>query len=162
MKNFKLLLLITLVTFISCSSDDDMSTTPIVQEVKATLDLNALANLTGNDATHLIKFNGVAADQFTSQVIAGDQIIYKIETNDPTTIVRFTNYQYTSGSMELWKCLKPVSTAGWQVGLMVNEDSTDNNLECKFDMHFQLEVNGVLQTQKTYLIDPKIRIKLTR
>ena len=162
MKNFKLLLIITLLTFISCSSNDDMDTVPMIQEVKATLDLAALASITGNDATHLIKFNGIAADQFTSEVIAGDQIIYKINTNDPTTIVRFTNYQYTSGSMELWKCLKPVSTAGWQVGLMVNEDSTDNNLECKFDMHFQLEVNGILQTQKTYLIDPKIRIRATR
>ena len=162
MKNFKLLLIVTLLTFISCSSNDDMDTVPMIQEVKATLDLNALASITGNDATHLIKFNGIAADQFTSEVIAGDQIIYKINTNDPTTIVRFTNYQYTSGSMELWECLKPVSTAGWQVGLMVNEDSTDNNLECKFDMHFQLEVNGILQTQKTYLIDPKIRIRATR
>lgn len=162
MKNFKLLLIITLLTFISCSSNDDMDTVPMLQEVKATLDLAALASITGNDATHLIKFNGVAADQYTSVVIAGDQITYQIETNDPTTIVRITKYEYTSGSMDLWKCLKPINTAGWQVGLMVNEDSTEVNLECKFDIQFQLEVNGVLQTSKTYIIDPKIRIRATR
>lgn len=162
MKKYKLLLIITLITFVSCSSNDDMDTVPMLQEVKATLDLNALASITGNDATHLIKFNGVAADQFTSVVIAGDQVTYKIETNDPTTIVRITKYEYTSGSMELWKCLKPIDNAGWQVGLMVNEDSTELNLECKFDIQFQLEVNGVLQTNKTYIIDPKIRIRARR
>jgi hypothetical protein len=162
MKKNKLLLIITLITFISCSSNDDMDTIPMLQEVKATLDLTALANLTGNDATHLIKFNGVSAEQYTSVAIAGDQIIYKIETNDPTTIVRITKYEYTSGSMEVWKCLRPINTNGWQVGLKVNEDSTENNLECKFDIQFQLEVNGVLQTNKTYIIDPKIRIRATR
>ena len=161
MKKLKLILILVLVGFSSCSGDD-MDTTPMTQEVKATLDLNALANLTDNDATHLIKFNGVAADEFMSVVIAGDQITYKIETNDPTTIVRITKYQYTSGSMDLWKCLKPLNIAGWQVGLMVNEASTEINLECKFNIQFQLEVNGVLQTQKTYLIDPKIRIKARR
>jgi len=162
MKKFLLLLIITLITFNSCSSSDDMDVTPMTQEVKATLDLNALANISGNDATALIKFNGVAADQFTSDVIPGDQITYKIETNDPTTIVRFQKYEYTSGSNELWVCLKPLNTEGWLVGFMVNPDATENNVEVKFNMLFQLEVNGVLQTQKTYIIDPKIKIRSVR
>lgn len=162
MKNFKLLLIIMLLTFISCSSGDDMDTTPMIHEVKATLDLNALANIAGNDATALIKFNGVAADQYTSDVIPGDQVTYKIETNDPTTIVRFNKYEYTTGSTDLWECLKPINTNGWLVGLMVNEAATENNVEVKFNIQFQLEVNGTLQTQKTYIIDPKIKIRSSR
>lgn len=162
MKRLKLLSIVALIAFSSCSKNDDpIDTTPIIIEAKSTLDLNALANLSGNDATALIKFNGVAADQYTSEVIVGDQIIYKIDTNDATTVVRFIQYEYSTGSTGLWESLEPVRSAGWITGLKVKAGAVNND-EIKFNIQFQLEENGVMQPQKTYLIDPKIKIKSGR
>lgn len=164
MKSLKLLLIITLITFSSCSSPDDNvdDTTPITQEAKATLDVNALKSQNGNDATHLIKFNGVAADQYTTEALIGDKILYIIDANDANTIIRFIEYGYASGSDNLWESLESVHDgAGFLTGLKVKDGATFND-EVKFDIKFQLEENGVLQTQKTYLIDPKIKIKSKR
>ena len=162
MKNFKLILFIALIAFSSCSSNDDSETTPGVQEIKATLNLSALSSLSGNDATSLITFNGVPAAQHTTEALVGDEIVYIIDTDDPSTVIRYTEYRYASGDDNLWGSLESVHDGtGWLVGLKVNEDAELEN-ECKFDMQFQLEVNGVLQTNKTYLIDPKIKIRSKR
>lgn len=163
MKNLKLLFIATLIVFSSCSSsdDDEVDTTPITQEAKATLDLNALASMSGNDATSLIQFNGTPAGQFTSEALIGDKILYKINTNDATTIVRFTNYSYSSGSEELWGEIDFVNDGNWLAGLEIQDGATNDD-EVKFDIEFQLEVNGVLQTNKTYIIDPKIKIRSRR
>ena len=51
-----------------------------------------------------------------------------------------------------------VETGFFVEGLKVlSEAITDD--EVKFDMSFQLEVNGVLQTSPIYTIDPKIKIR---
>lgn len=158
MKNLKLLFIVALITFSSCSKEDAVDpNTPIIIEAKATLDVNALKNMSGNDATHLIKFNGVAADQYTSEVLIGDKILYIIDTNDANTVVRLTRYNYSSGSDNLWENIELVKDAGWLVGLKIKDGAVENE-EAKFNIQFQLEENGVLQTQKTYLIDPKIKI----
>lgn len=161
MRKLKFLLPLMLLAFSSCTSSDDSETTPTTLEVKTTLDLSELAKLTGNDATALIKFYGTPADQYTTDAIIGDKVTYVIETNDATTIVRFTDYKYTSGSDNLWSFLEKVNEGGWLVGLEVKQGAEIDQVT-KFDISFQLEVNGVLQTQKTYLVDPKIRIRAKR
>ena len=162
MKKFKLLFLVALIAFSSCSSNDDSETTPGVQEIKATIDLNALSNLSGNDATSLITFNGVPAAQHITDALVGDEVLYIIDTDDASTVIRYTEYRYASGDDNLWGSLESVHDGtGWLVGLKVSEGAELEN-EVKFDMQFQLEVNGVLQTNKTYLIDPKIKIRAKR
>ena len=163
MKRIKFLLVLTFVVFASCSKDEVIDTTPKTQEVKATIDATSLTNLAGNDATSLVTFDGVPAATHTTEAIVGDRIEYKVDTSDPNTIVRFTEYQYASGSRSLWENgLETVQNDGdWLVGLRVRQGAISGQ-ELKFNMKFILEVNGVLQTNKVYIIDPKIKIKSKR
>ena len=161
MKKIKFLLFVIIITFSSCSSNDDSETTPTTLEIKTTVDLTALENLTGNNATALIKFYGIPADQYTTDAIIGDKVTYTIETGSSTTVVRLSNYEYDSGSDDLWANLEKVNEGGFLVGLEVKQGA-EIDQEAKFNIYFQLEKNGVLQTQKTYLVDPKIRIKAKR
>ena len=166
MKKFTQIALILLVgiSFISCSSEDDGGdTTPITQEVTATLDLNDLANLSGTDATALISFNGIPAAQYTTEAIAGDEIRYKVTTSDPNKFVRFVEFHYSSGSETLWNdgLERILDFSGrWLEGLQVLSGVNTGD-ELKFDIDFQIEENGQLQST-VYTIDPKIKIKSRR
>lgn len=164
MKALKGFVLIAVFFLMSCSSDEEkIDTTPIVQDVTATLDLDALNNLAGTDATGLIRFNGIPASEYTTEAIVGDEIIYEVTTTSSNTIVRFVEFHFSSGSEELWangleSVLDP--TGQWLVGLEVL-DGVNADDELKFDMDFQLEVDGQLQSE-VYTIDPKIKIKSRR
>ncbi|MCH3882418.1 MULTISPECIES: hypothetical protein [Tenacibaculum] len=163
MKALKGFVLIAVFFLMSCSSDEEkIDTTPMVQEVTATLDLDALNNLAGTDATGLIRFNGIPASEYTTEAIVGDEIIYEVTTTSSNTIVRFVEFHFSSGNEELWaNGLESVlDTTGWLVGLEVLEGVNEDD-ELKFDIDFQLEVDGQLQSE-VYTIDPKIKIKSRR
>tara|TARA_R110001599_G_scaffold28100_1_gene97672 strand:- start:4390 stop:4890 length:501 start_codon:yes stop_codon:yes gene_type:complete len=161
MKKLKLFMFMAFIAFSSCSKEDNSETTPTTLEVKTTVDLTVLENLTGNDATALISFYGTPADQYTTDALIGDKITYTIETNDATIFVRLTGYEYSFGSEDLWGNLENVNVGGFLVGLEVKQGAVIDQ-ETKFNIYFQLEKNGVLQTQKTYFVDPKIRIRSKR
>ena len=164
MKNLKVLLILSVIFVFSCSSDDEPDRTPIVQEINGTIDLTALAALTGQDATALVSFNGVPAADHLVEAIVGDDIIYKVSTSDPNTFVVFSDFTYFSGSEELWgDGLQQFfgnssgSASSWVEGFTVLEGAITDD-EVKFDIGFQLEVNGVVQIGD-YFIDPKLKIR---
>ena len=164
MKVFKVLLIVCLISVFSCSSDDEPDRTPIVQEINATLDLVALAALTGNDATALITFNNVPAADHITEVIVGDEIIYKVTTSDPNTFVVFSDFTYFSGSEDLWNDGMEFdfgnssgSLDSWIEGFTILESALTDD-EVKFDIGFNLEINGEVQLE-SYFIDPKLKIR---
>ena len=75
MKKLKLFMFMAFIAFSSCSKEDNSETTPTTLEVKTTVDLTVLENLTGNDATALISFYGTPADQYTTDALIGDKIM---------------------------------------------------------------------------------------
>ena len=164
MKVFKVLLIVCLISVFSCSSDDEPDRTPILQEINGTIDLVALSALTGTDATALVTFEGVPAADHLVEAIIGDDIIYKVSTSDPNTFVVFSDFTYFSGSEELWgDGLQQFfgnssgSASSWVEGFTVLQGAVTDD-EVKFNIGFQLEVNGVVQIGD-YFIDPKLKIR---
>lgn len=162
MKALKTLLILTTLFLLSCASEEKIDTTPIIQRVTATLDLADLNNLTGTDATSLISFNGVPAANYTTEAIIGDEIRYEITTSSSDTVLRFVEFNFSSGSENLWnEGLTTIEdNSGWLLGFEVLERASNED-ELKFDMYFQLEVNSILQSE-IYSIDPKIKIRARR
>lgn len=164
MKKNKLFLFLVLpvLIFSACSSDNEEPSLPIEHEVEITIDFEALAALEGTDATALASFgNGVSAADFVTDAIIGDKINYKIISSSNIDVI-CTDYVYDSGDSDLWdNGLQKIDDGdGFVLGLEVLTPAIANQ-ECKFNIFFRISTNGI-DNPIEYMIDPKIRIKTKR
>ena len=161
MKNLKkLFLLITFLFIASCSSSED-SNTSIVLAVTGSIDTSALLNLQGNDATALVTLNGLPAGNYVSEASIDDEVSYKINTNSSNIEVVILDFFYTSGNRELWE-------KGIQIAVDTQSSPRVASLkvlsgaigdEVKFGFTFALKINGIVDLNTIYIVDPKIKIR---
>ena len=160
MKKLKVLSILCAVFFISCTSDSDSDTgrtTPIEVKVSGTIDFNALASLSGDDATALVTFDGQPALGFTTEAIPGDKITYTIDNLPAGKTVFYEEFRLVSGSTQLWASMIPIHDgAGMIIGLEAPSSTIVD--EFKFDILFTVVTNGV-KDPKIFRIDPKIKLK---
>ncbi|MCI2230518.1 hypothetical protein MC378_15185 [Polaribacter sp. MSW13] len=174
MKNLKIgLVYLSVSFFLGCASSNDNNTTPKEIEVEAVLDVSSLASLPdGADITSLVSFeDGQSAANYTTEAIIGDEISYIIKTNSSTTTTWNAGFIYNSGDLEFWNTgLEyiylpniPGAQQGEEMiaGFTIKEGVTVGS-EIKFDIQINLVENGVLDNSKTFIIDPKIKIRRTR
>ena len=170
MKKLKNLLLLLLVSFIiSCSNSEEQDpTTPIVIDVSGNVDVTALDNLLGNDATALVTFGGVSAATFTSEVIPGDKLEYKITNSSTTTEIRIINFRFnptgSTANFDDWDLnfIAVADTINVPAKAYIDVNSSASGEDTyKFDIDFKVYKNGV-SDGKIFFADPKIKIKRRR
>ena len=160
MKNIKVILLIvTVFLMISCNPSEDNE--PTIHTVSGTIDTTALVNLASNDATSLVRLNGQPAETYTTEAAKNDEIFYNLTTAASNTEIVIIDFFFTSGNGDLWESglERIIDTQSSTTIASIKVLSEKVGDEVKFGFTFALKTNGVLDSSKTYIVDPKIRIR---
>lgn len=159
-KLINILFAITIVSLVSCSSSED-NIIPGEIEVSGSIHTSLLSNLTGNDATSLVSFNGESAATFVTEASVNDEISYEVITASSNVEVVILDFFYTSGDRELWEqgieiTVNTQSNPRVATLKVVNGAVGD---EVKFGFTFALKTDGVVDLNTTYIVDPKIKVR---
>ena len=173
MKLTKILIFALVFTLISCGGSDDNNdndTTPITQNVTASVDVAALMSSGGTDASAFANFGqpaGVSNADFTTSVITDDRIIFRgTPTSSSNQRILVKRIEYVSGPDIIDDIIVFVdpSESGVQDDAATVYDIFDGGNdgdEVKYNLIFTIETNGV-EDPLEYFIDPKIRIRSFR